>query len=80
MFRNMQTIVRLFLLLVITTLVTGYKLAHNDPGNTLDDSDNDPGFKKFKLGKKYGYGSGHAHDSAYDLDVPFYGENDPGTA
>ena len=41
----MQAIVRLFLLLVISSLVTGYKLPHNDPGNTLDDSD-------------YGYGYG----------------------
>ena len=73
----MKTIVQLFLLLVISTLITGYKLpaTENDPGRPVDDSDY-PVYKLFEndLGSA---------DEPYDLgsaDEPFDGENDPGSA
>ena len=71
----MQTIVRLFLLLVITTLVTGYKLPHNDPGTTLDDSDSPVDELTYN-----DHGSDTDHHISNIIDFPFDGENDPGSA
>lgn len=71
----MQTIVRLLLLLVISTLVAGYKLPHNDPGNTIDDS-NYP----LDMETDIDDGSARLVDTAYDVDFPFNEENDPGSA
>ncbi|KAL9973944.1 hypothetical protein ACROYT_G020467 [Oculina patagonica] len=54
--RNMKTVVQLFLLLVISTLVTGYRLPElNDPGSAMYD----PGSAMFDPGS-----------AMYDSDYP----------
>lgn len=71
----MVIVVRILLLLVISTMSYGRRLSQNDPGSTLyDDTDypideeieNDPGSAM--------------RDVIFDMDFPFDAENDPGSA
>lgn len=89
----MKTVVQLFLLLVISTLVTGYRLpelndprsamydpgsAMYDPGSAMYDSDY-PVDQEMDIDE---YGSDRLANTMYDLDLPFDEEleNDPGSA
>ena len=72
----MTLMLRILLLLVIATLVTGKTLPDNDPGSALyDDNENDAGSAL--------YNAENPVDQEFDipgLDFPYDAENDPGSA
>ena len=67
----MAMMVRILLLLVISTLITGYKLSANDPGSNLRD-ESYPIDEEFENDPAGDSGSGSAmSDIPYDMDFPF---------
>lgn len=68
---------RVFLLLVICTLITGYKLRipENDPGSAWGDA-------PYPIDEEIKNDPGSAMNDALsvDMDFPFDEENDPGSA